>query len=427
MGGAAEEVFERVEADDAAGAGASGASGALGGAGLADADDGELGESGVDAVAGDAGEAGIDDGGDAVDGEGAFGDVGGEDRFALGGGEDGAVLFLRGEVAVEGEGEEAEAPGCAFAGAHGGADFAGSGEEDEDVAIEGRAFEGGGDLFFERLRGVWRVFDGGFEEAAGALDERQAAEGFGVEGGGHDDEAEAGAGGFLEAAEEGEGGVAFEVAFVEFVEDDDVDAVEVGIAEEAACEDAFGDVAEAGAGGGVLVEADLVADEAAEGFAEFLGDTAGGHAGGHAAGFEDEDAAEGKEGRGDAGGFARARSGFEDEDGRGADALDDFGQQGVDGQRLGQAGELTIMPEPPDVMVSAAVMQAGVGSGCWRNGGREAGEERGACYDGQLSGRGSAWLERLVRDQEVGGSNPLAPTIYSTSSHHDTPIRPLQP
>ena len=29
------------------------------------------------------------------------------------------------------------------------------------------------------------------------------------------------------------------------------------------------------------------------------------------------------------------------------------------------------------------------------------------------SGRGSAWLERLVRDQEVGGSNPLAPTKFS--------------
>src|SRR6185312_14481794 len=29
------------------------------------------------------------------------------------------------------------------------------------------------------------------------------------------------------------------------------------------------------------------------------------------------------------------------------------------------------------------------------------------------SGRGSAWLERLVRDQEVGGSNPLAPTKSS--------------
>jgi hypothetical protein len=29
----------------------------------------------------------------------------------------------------------------------------------------------------------------------------------------------------------------------------------------------------------------------------------------------------------------------------------------------------------------------------------------------QQSGRGSAWLERLVRDQEVDGSNPFAPTI----------------
>ena len=29
----------------------------------------------------------------------------------------------------------------------------------------------------------------------------------------------------------------------------------------------------------------------------------------------------------------------------------------------------------------------------------------------QLSGRSAAWLARLVRDQEAGGSNPLAPTI----------------
>src|SRR5258706_10616390 len=32
----------------------------------------------------------------------------------------------------------------------------------------------------------------------------------------------------------------------------------------------------------------------------------------------------------------------------------------------------------------------------------------GAC----LSGRSAAWLARLVRDQEAGGSNPLAPTIF---------------
>jgi hypothetical protein len=34
------------------------------------------------------------------------------------------------------------------------------------------------------------------------------------------------------------------------------------------------------------------------------------------------------------------------------------------------------------------------------------------CF-GLSSGRGSAWLERLVRDQEVGGSNPLAPIFLN--------------
>ena len=29
-----------------------------------------------------------------------------------------------------------------------------------------------------------------------------------------------------------------------------------------------------------------------------------------------------------------------------------------------------------------------------------------------LSGCGSAWLERCVRDAKVGGSNPLTPTIF---------------
>lgn len=32
----------------------------------------------------------------------------------------------------------------------------------------------------------------------------------------------------------------------------------------------------------------------------------------------------------------------------------------------------------------------------------------------QESGRSSVWLERYVRDVEVAGSNPVAPTIYFT-------------
>ncbi len=36
--------------------------------------------------------------------------------------------------------------------------------------------------------------------------------------------------------------------------------------------------------------------------------------------------------------------------------------------------------------------------------------------DFKISGRSAAWLARLVRDQEVGGSNPLAPTTLFISN-----------
>src|SRR6266481_3082502 len=35
------------------------------------------------------------------------------------------------------------------------------------------------------------------------------------------------------------------------------------------------------------------------------------------------------------------------------------------------------------------------------------------CARANQSGRSAAWLARLVRDQEVDGSNPFAPTIIS--------------
>ena len=37
-------------------------------------------------------------------------------------------------------------------------------------------------------------------------------------------------------------------------------------------------------------------------------------------------------------------------------------------------------------------------------------ELRRRCYNARRSGRSAAWLARLLREQEVGGSNPLAPT-----------------
>src|SRR6516225_7546530 len=46
----------------------------------------------------------------------------------------------------------------------------------------------------------------------------------------------------------------------------------------------------------------------------------------------------------------------------------------------------------------------------WRAVGPQSRRHQG--FQRSNSGRGSAWLERLVRDQEVGGSNPLAPTTF---------------
>ena len=43
----------------------------------------------------------------------------------------------------------------------------------------------------------------------------------------------------------------------------------------------------------------------------------------------------------------------------------------------------------------------------------------GTCGGSCLSGRSAAWLARLVRDQEVEGSNPFAPTILISRSHID--------
>ena len=90
------------------------------------------------------------------------------------------------------------------------------------------------------------------EGAAGAFDDRgigeQAGDAGAVDGGGHDEDAQVGAKrGGVEG--QGEAEVAIEAAFVEFVEEHGGDAGQLGIVQQHAGEDAFGDDFDAGAGG----------------------------------------------------------------------------------------------------------------------------------------------------------------------------------
>ena len=140
-------------------------------------------------------------------------------------GADGAVLLLRRLVAMERE--DGQPCRCAMRGARRlrAADLGGAGEEDEDMARSvAEAFERGGDLLLERRRGVGRVLDLERKVAALGAEDAGVAEvrgdGRGIQSRGHDDEAEVGASGSLEASQEGEGEVAFEMALVELVEDD---------------------------------------------------------------------------------------------------------------------------------------------------------------------------------------------------------------
>jgi hypothetical protein len=158
-----------------------------------------------------------------------------------------------------------------------------------------------------------------------------------VECGRHGDQAQVGASAELQPEEQGEGGVAIEVALVKLVEDDSGDAAERGVVEKAAGKDAFRDESEAGAGAGRFFEANLIADGFAERFAHLLRDPAGGHASGDATRLENENGAKLEKRGWDAGGFACAGGGFEDEVG-GRSEMIEYLRDKIVNRKWGQTG-----------------------------------------------------------------------------------------
>lgn len=121
--------------------GAAGAAGALGGGGAGHGHGGQRVDAGGGIVGAQLDEAAVDDIEDAVDGDGGFGDVGGEDHLAYVGGrgfKHGQLLRGR-QAGVQGHRGEAlrlrtEREGFVGDALHGGRDFVGAGEEDEDIA-----------------------------------------------------------------------------------------------------------------------------------------------------------------------------------------------------------------------------------------------------------------------------------------------------
>ncbi len=293
------EVLLVVKSDAGAVGDAAAASSALAGAGFGDGFDEEALDAGAGIEAVDAGDTGVDDGPDIRDGEGGFGDVGGEDdaAFCGRGGKDG-LLGVAGEAGEKGE-DEGIRVAATFEEVRGVADFAFAGEEDEGIAEGfacGEPFGGAGDLVGHRFGGeVGRVEDvingegAAFDGDDGCTAE-ELGEGEGVEGGGGDDDFEVGAGG-EEAVEVSEDEIDIEGALVGFVDDEGGVLEEARVATGFGEEDAVGHEFDGGGlGVGAVFEADLVSDLAAEIDLEFLGDAFGDGGGGDASGLGAADA-----------------------------------------------------------------------------------------------------------------------------------------
>ncbi len=245
VGGAAQVLLGRPQAQAAPGCGAPGAPGALVGGGAADALEHQGVEAAVGVEAADPRQAAVDDRAHAGDGERGLGDIGREDHPLARARAQGALLLLQGEPAVQRQDLGVAAGGQRSGGR---ADLAHPGQEDQDVAAvrlaQGLAHRVG-DL--RAQAGVARdaaVAQRHRMRPAAGADHRSAIEEARhrrrIHGRRHHHQREVLAHRAPELGQPGEGEVAVEVALVELVEDHRLHPVEVGIVLQAAGEGALG-------------------------------------------------------------------------------------------------------------------------------------------------------------------------------------------
>ena len=205
----------------------------------------------------------------------------------------------------------------------------------------GQAFERRGDLVFQRRGRMRRVLD--LERVLTAFRPKHGQrlrgrkvlrDGRRVQRGGHDDDLEIRPARPLQAPQQGQREIAFEMAFVEFVEHHASHAREVGIVQHAAGEHALGQETQARTRSGDLLEAHLIADCLADGFAALGGHVTRRQTRGQTARFQHQHLARGElEQCGwHARGLSRAGRRFQHEMVGGAQMVQDFREQLVDGE-----------------------------------------------------------------------------------------------
>src|SRR6476620_543967 len=125
-----------------------------------------------------------------------------------------------------------------------------------------------------------QVFDVDWKSAAGGSENRTGRQIFfqraRIQRRGHDSEFQIGTGAGLKRQGARKGDVAVEMALMEFVEENRGNAAELGILDQLAEQNSFGDETDAGARRGNIFEPDLVADFIAEPVSAFARDASGG-------------------------------------------------------------------------------------------------------------------------------------------------------
>ncbi len=280
LGGTAREVIGGVKADDAARPQAPGAPRSLVGRGPAHSLHLQPRQPRPWRMAGHARQAAVDDGGDALDGHRALGDVGGKDDLALAGGLDGAVLLLGREVAVQGKHQQAGAGGDAFAGSRGAADLGCARQEDQHVPIQpvaNQRLQGSCHLLLQRRRRSRGVSDRNGELAAFGAQHRAAAQKRrhrpGVHRGRHHHQPQVGPRGLLEPPQQRQREIALQVALVKLVEHHRGHPVEPGVRKQAARQHALGHEPQPRSRPGHLLKTHLVAGGLAGALAHLPGHT----------------------------------------------------------------------------------------------------------------------------------------------------------